>query len=74
MEVGDPQDSRENSNPRYSRHHLTLSAYAYGTITPSGAIVPDDFRLAFRYRSVGFQHHISLAGFGLNSVVFDRLY
>jgi len=41
---------------------------------PLWCIVPDDFRLAFRYRSVGFQHHISLAGFGLNSVVFDRLY
>lgn len=37
LEVGDPQDSRENSNPRYSRLHQALFAYAYGTVTPYGA-------------------------------------
>ena len=41
---------------------------------PLWCTVPGDFRLTFRYRTVGLQHHISLAGFGLNCIVFDRLY
>ncbi len=31
-----PPDSRENSNPRYSRHYQDTSVYMYGTVTLFG--------------------------------------
>ena len=43
-------------------------------LSPSVVCRSRQLPLHIQARTVGLQHHISLAGFGLNSVVFDRLY
>jgi hypothetical protein len=51
-----------------------LHGYTYGAITLSGAAFQQTSVCMQPFARQAYQHHISLAGFGLNSVVFDRLY
>lgn len=72
LEVDDPR-SCEISNPHYSGLHMITDSYMYGTVTLCGQTFQNGFT-SNQLSDSEPQHHISLAGFSLNSVDFDRLY
>jgi hypothetical protein len=74
---GCPPDSREISDPRYSRTGHILFCFDYGAITLYGSPFQGNQSRKIRTKRPSYQHHISppsRGGFGLGFAVFTRRY